>query len=229
MDTASVSEDTCTGENETTGSEDPAPAENEMRSEEPGQNRMSSLSVRVMVLEETISKLKLAQDEVKKRVEEVQQFSENVIEMQERKIVEIEENAKEQKKLLGEMRIQLQSLQNSKVNHKDVLIRHENQSKKLIELVNVMSAKQHEAEMERKHVENAKARRFSTFEENGRRTRGEELYYCHDRRHSGKRGGGGGGGGSGGGQERHHHRRVQSFPVEREKRKSTSRRSSEQF
>ena len=217
MDTASSSE-LPAGENEITGSEDPV--ENEMRSEEPAENaaEMSSLNARVTELEETISKLKLAQGEVINRVEEVQEFSENVIQMQERKLAEIEENAKEQKKLLGEMRIQLQSLQNSRVNHKDVLIRHENQSKKLVELVNVISAKQHEAEMERRLVEDAKARRFSTFEENERRIREEELYDYHDRRHSGKRG-----------QGRHHHRRVQSFPVERERRKSTSRRTSEQF
>ena len=221
MDTASSSELPARGENEMADSEDPA--ENEMRlSEGPAENaELSSLNARVMVLEETISKLKFAQDEVKNRVEEVQEFSENVIQMQARKLAEIEENAKEQKKLLGEMRIQLQSLQNSRVNHKDVLIRHENQSKKLVELVNVISAKQHEAEMEKKFVEDAKARRFSTFEENERRIREEELYDYHDRRHSGKRGSGG--------QGRHHHRRVQSFPVERERRKSTSRHTSEQF
>jgi DNA repair ATPase RecN len=94
--------------------------------------------------------------------------------------VEIEENMKEQKKLVGEMRVQLQSLQNSRVNHKDVLVRHENHTKKLIELVNEISEKQTKFEMERSRMEDIEARRFSTFEAQGRRTRSENLYDFDD-------------------------------------------------
>ena len=130
--------------------------------------------------------------------------------LQERKLAEIEENMKEQKKLVGEMRVHLQNLQNSRVNHKDVLVRHENQTKKLIELVNEISEKQNEFEKERTQMEEMKARRFSTFETKGRRTRDEDLYDLGDGRS-----------GRGSSSGRHHrHRRTNSSPVDKERRKS---------
>ena len=117
---------------------------------------------------------------------------------------------KEQKKLTGEMRVHLQNLQNSRVNHKDVLVRHENHTKKLIELVNEISEKQNEYEMERSRMEDMKAKRFSTFEAKGRRTRGETLYDFED------------GGGSSSGRHHRHHRRAHSSPVDKDRRKSLS-------
>lgn len=111
---------------------------------------------------------------------------------------------KDQKKLVGEIRVHLQNLQNSRVNHKDVLVRHENQTRKLIELVNDISEKQIEYERERSKMEHLKAQRFSTFEAIGRRTRTEDLYDFEDGRSYGR------GSVSGGGH--HRHRRTHSTP-----------------
>lgn len=143
-------------------------------------------------------------------MEEIQEFSENIVTLQERKLAEIEENMKEQKKLIAEMRVHLQNLQNSRVNHKDVLVRHENQTKKLIELVNTISEKQNEYEMSRSRMENTRARRFSTFEAKGSRTRNENLYDFGE---------GTSARGSVSGGHRHHHRRTHSSPVDKERRK----------
>ena len=131
--------------------------------------------------------------------------------LQERKLAEIEENMKEQKKLVSEMRVHLQNLQNSRVNHKDVLVRHENQTKKLIELVNEISEKQNEQEMERTRTSDAKARRFSSFEAKGRRTHGDDLYDFGENRRAGSSSG-----------RRHHQRRTHSSPVDRDRRRSSA-------
>lgn len=109
------------------------------------------------------------------------------------------------------MRVHLQNLQNSRVNHKDVLIRHENQTKKLIELVNDISEKQNEHEMERTRMDSIKAKRFSTFEARGRRARAETLYDFDERSGSGS-----------GGRYRQHTRRVHSSPVDSRERRSSS-------
>ena len=146
-------------------------------------------------------------------MEEIQEFSENIVTLQERKLAEIEENMKEQKKLVAEMRVQLQNLQNSRVNHKDVLVRHENQTKKLIELVNEISEKQNEYEMERTRTTDVKARRFSRFEAKERRTRSDELYDLADDRRPGS---------STSRHHGHHHRRTVSSPVDRDRRKSNA-------
>ena len=150
-------------------------------------------------------------------MDEIQEFSENIITLQERKLAEIDENIKEQKKLVAEMRVHLQNLQNSRVNHKDVLVRHENQTKKLIELVNEISEKQNEYEMERTRAEDMKARRFSTFEAQGRRIRGENLYDFDDIA-SGR--------GSSSGRQHHRRRTHSSSPTDKDRRKSGARRQS---
>ena len=118
----------------------------------------------------------------KSRIAEIQEFSENIVTLQERKLAEIDSNMKEQKKLVSEMRTSLQSLQNSRINHKEVLVRHENQTKKLVELVNSISETQNEQEMERTQIRDSAAKRFSTFEPRGRRTQHEELYFLEQGR-----------------------------------------------
>ena len=195
-----------------------------MSTSEDLESQVSSLNSRLKALEMKVSNLTLTQEMDKKQLEEVQQLSEKVAALQEQKFAELQENLKEQKKLLGEMRIHLQNLQNSRVNHKDVLVRHENMTKKLIELVNDISDKQHEMEMKKKMMSDERAKRFSTFEGQGRRVRGEELYDLPSGRQSGRKGGA-----RGQGRSHSQHRRIESFPIEKQRRRSSSKRRSNDF
>lgn len=191
--------------------------EEETTTNENLESQVASLTTRLMTLEAKVSLLNTTQEHREKRLQEIQQFSENIATLQERKLAEIDESTKEQKKLLSEMRVRLQNLQNSRVNHKDILVRHENHVKKLIELVNEMSARQHELEMHNQWVEDAKARRFSSFGGKEKKIRPEDLYELQDV-------GGHGSRRRSSGRHHHHHRLVQSVPVDNERRRSSTRR-----